>query len=155
TRSRSIRCLPEQVAVFNEAAGARDLIARVLLNPGDTVAVEEPGFPGAKRTFLMHGVRIFPASVDSSGLIVSELEEHHERIKLVYITPSHHDPTGVVMSLPRRLELLRWADRTGAIIIEDDFDSEFRYGDKPVPALQGLDENDQTVYLSSFWKVLF
>jgi len=155
TRSRSIRCLPDQVALFYEGAGARDLIARLLLNPGDTVAVEDPGFPGARRTFLMHAAKIFPVRVDGEGLLVSHLEKHQGRIKLVYVTPSHHDPTGVVMSLPRRLELLRWADRTGAFIIEDDFDSEFRYGEKPVPSLQGLDENDETIYLSSFWKVLF
>jgi GntR family transcriptional regulator / MocR family aminotransferase len=154
-RARSVKCTPDQVAVFSGAQSATDLIGRMLLNPGDAVAVENPGFPGARRSLMTHDVKVVPIPVDGHGLQVEVLHQHPEKIKLVYVTPSHQDPTGTVMSLPRRLELLKWAERTGGLIIEDDFDSEYRYGEKPVPALQGLDEGDNVIYLSSFWKVLF
>ncbi len=154
-RSRSVKCLPDQIAIFSGAQSALDLIGRMLLNPGDVVAVENPGFPGARRSLATHDVKIVPIPIDNNGLIVERLYQQQEHVKLVYITPSHQDPTGVVMSLPRRLELLKWAETTGGIILEDDFDSEFRYGEKPVPALQGLDEHDNVIYLATFWKVLF
>jgi GntR family transcriptional regulator/MocR family aminotransferase len=93
--------------------------------------------------------------VDGDGLVVEELYKLKSKIKLVYVTPSHQDPMGVVMSVPRRMELLNWAQSTGAFILEDDYDSEFHYGEKPVPAMQGLDSFDSVIYLSSFWKVMF
>jgi GntR family transcriptional regulator/MocR family aminotransferase len=154
-RSRSVKCTPDQIAVFSGAQSAIDLIGRMLLDAGDTAAVENPGFPGARRSFMTHDVKVVPIPVDGHGLQVEILNQRTDKIKLVYVTPSHQDPTGTVMSLPRRLELLKWAERTGGLIVEDDFDSEYRYGEKPVPALQGLDDGDNVIYLSSFWKVLF
>jgi GntR family transcriptional regulator/MocR family aminotransferase len=102
-----------------------------------------------------HDVRILGVPVDKEGLVVEVLYNSDERIKLVYVTPSHQDPTGAVMSVARRQELLKWAREAGAFLLEDDYDSEYHYGDKPVPALQGLDQSDCVIYLSSFWKVLF
>lgn len=155
TRSRSVHCSAEQIAIFSGSQSAFDLLVRVLLNSGDTVAVENPGFPGARRTFAMHGIGVYPVPVDNQGLVVERLYDCEEPIRLVYVTPSHQDPTSVVMSLPRRLELLKWADRNKALIIEDDYDSEYRYGEKPVPSLQGLDDGDRVIYISTFWKVLY
>ena len=94
--------------------------------------------------------------MDNSGLIVQELADSAQKnIRLVYVTPSHQFPTGAILSLPRRLELLNWAQQTGGLIIEDDYDSEFRYGEKPIPALQGLDKSDSVLYIGTFSKVLF
>jgi len=154
-RSRSVRCAPEQIAIFTGAQAALDLVCRLLIRPSDFAAVENPGFSGARRTLLMNSAQLFPVDVDNHGLLVHRLYDCEQHLRVAYVTPSHHDPTGVVMSLPRRLELLRWADRNDSYVIEDDYDSEFRYGDKPVPSLQGLDEHDRVIYLSTFWKVLF
>ncbi|MBX9951936.1 MAG: PLP-dependent aminotransferase family protein [Candidatus Obscuribacterales bacterium] len=154
-RSRSVNCTPDRVAIFSGAQGALDLMGRLLIDNGDAVALENPGFPGARRSMLTHGAEIIPIPVDGQGMIVEHLQSLNHRLKLAYVTPSHHDPTGVVLSLPRRIALLDWAARTDSFIIEDDYDSEYRYGDKPMPSLQGLDENDCTIYLSTFWKVLY
>lgn len=154
-RSRSVNCTPDRVAIFSGAQGALDLMGRLLIDNGDAVALENPGFPGARRSMLTHGAEIIPIPVDGQGMIVEHLESINQRVKLVYVTPSHHDPTGVVLSLPRRIALLDWAARTDSFIFEDDYDSEYRYGDKPMPSLQGLDEHDCTIYLSTFWKVLY
>lgn len=154
-RSRSVNCTPDRVAIFSGAQGALDLMGRLLIDNGDAVALENPGFPGARRSMLTHGAEIIPIPVDGQGMIVEHLESINQRVKLAYVTPSHHDPTGVVLSLPRRIALLDWAARTDSFIFEDDYDSEYRYGDKPMPSLQGLDEHDCTIYLSTFWKVLY
>ncbi len=154
-RSRSVNCTAERIAIFSGAQGALDLIGRLLIDSGDSVALENPGFPGARRSMLTHGAEIVPVPVDGQGMIVEHLQSLNQRIKLAYVTPSHHDPTGVVLSLPRRIALLDWAARTDSFIIEDDYDSEYRYGDKPMPSLQGLDESDCTLYVSTFWKVLY
>jgi GntR family transcriptional regulator/MocR family aminotransferase len=154
-RSRSVNCTPDRVAIFSGAQGALDLIGRLLIDHGDAVALENPGFPGARRSMITHGAEVIPIPVDGQGMIVEHLQSLNQRVKLAYVTPSHHDPTGVVLSLPRRIALLEWAGRTDAFIVEDDYDSEYRYGDKPMPSLQGLDENDCTIYLSTFWKVLY
>jgi GntR family transcriptional regulator/MocR family aminotransferase len=146
--------MPGQVAIFSGTQSALDLLGRMLLNADDLVAIENPGFPGARRSLLTHNARVVPISVDRNGLMVDRLYQY-ENIKLVYVTPSHQAPLGIVMSLPRRMELLKWSERTGGLIIEDDLDSEYRYGEKPVPALQGLDDGDSVIYLSNFWKVLF
>lgn len=154
-RSRSVNCTPERVVIFSGAQAALDLVGRLLIDEGEAVALENPGFPGGRRSMLTHGAEIIPVPVDGQGMIVEHLEALNQRIKLAYVTPSHHDPTGVVLSLPRRIALLDWAARTNAFVIEDDYDSEYRYGDKPMPSLQGLDENDCTIYISTFWKVLY
>jgi GntR family transcriptional regulator / MocR family aminotransferase len=155
-RSRAVQCTSEQILITNGTQQALDLIMRLLINPGEGIALEEPGYLSARRIFLSHGAQLFPISVDRSGLIVSDLIQYsRQQVKLVYVTPSHQFPTGAILSLPRRLELLAWAHQTGALILEDDYDSEYRYGDRPIPALQGLDSQAAVLYMGSFSKVLF
>lgn len=156
SRSRAIQCEPDQVMISNGTQQALHLVTRLLIEPGEAIALEEPGYLRAQRTFLTQGARLLPVAVDESGLVVQDLANYStESIKLVYVTPSHQFPTGAVLSLPRRLELLSWAQQTGAMIIEDDYDSEYRYGERPIPALQGLDQSDSVLYIGTFSKVLF
>ena len=155
-RSRAVRCEPGQVFVFSGAQRAVDLMTRVLVDPGDAVAMEDPGYLGARQVFMSQGTELLPVRVDESGLVVRELKgASHSNVKLVYVSPSHQFPTGVLLSLSRRLELLAWAAQQNAFIIEDDYDSEYRYGGRPVPALQGLDQNESVIYVGTFSKVLF
>jgi GntR family transcriptional regulator / MocR family aminotransferase len=151
-RSRAVSCEADQVIIVSGSQQGLDLISRVMINRGDDVAMEDPGYLGARRSFQAHGARLCPVPVDESGLMVDHLSA---KMKLLYVTPSHQFPTGAVLSLTRRLELLSWAQQTGAIIIEDDYDSEYRYDGRPIPALQGLDQNDSVVYIGTFSKVLF
>ena len=156
TRSRAVNCEPEQILITNGTQQALDLILRLLIEPGETIAIENPGYLSARIIFETQDAQILPIGVDESGLIVKELAEStNKNIRLIYVTPSHQFPTGAILSLPRRLELLNWAQQTGALIIEDDYDSEFRYGEKPIPALQGLDKSDCVLYIGTFSKVLF
>jgi GntR family transcriptional regulator/MocR family aminotransferase len=150
-RSRGVRCTPEQVLIVNGSQQALDLTARVLLNPGDGLVLEEPCYNGARAVFDANGANVIPVRCDNEGIVVSELPDGP---KAVYVTPSHQFPTGAVMSASRRLELLRWAQRNNAIIIEDDYDSEFRYEGRPLAALQGLDEGDRVIYTGTLSKVL-
>jgi GntR family transcriptional regulator / MocR family aminotransferase len=154
-RARAVRCSPQQVVIGSSKQFRLDIPARLLLNPGDFVAFEEPGYPEARLLLAAHGANIVPIPVDNEGLSVEYLASLNQKFKLVYVTPSHQDPTGVTMSLSRRKELLSWAHRTGTFIIEDDYDSEYRYGSKQLPSLQGLDSGDCVIYLSSLWKILF
>jgi GntR family transcriptional regulator/MocR family aminotransferase len=149
--SRSVRAGAEDVIVTGGAQQASDLIARVLIEPGDRVAVEDPGYPAAERAFRANGARIAPVRVDSEGLDVARLPDD---AKLVYVTPSHQFPLGTVMSLPRRLALLSWAERHRAAILEDDYDSEFRFDDRPLEPLQSLDRRGRVLYVGTFSKVL-
>jgi GntR family transcriptional regulator/MocR family aminotransferase len=120
------------------------------------VAVENPGYPGLRQTFELEGASVFAVPVDESGLQVDELTEAvDEQFRLVYLSPSHQNPIGVALSLSRRVELLNWARSTGAIIVEDEHDSEFQFGVAPIPALKGLDEQNQVIFLGSFYKTLF
>ncbi len=151
-RARAVNCTPAQVIIVNGSQQALHLCAQVLVERGETVALEEPGYLGARHTFLTHGAQLHPAPVDEAGL---RLEGLPQNAKLLYVTPSHQFPTGAVLSLPRRLELLAWAEQTGTLILEDDYDSEFRYGGRPIPALQGLAQNAQVIYIGTFSKVLF
>jgi len=151
--SRGVNCSVEQIAIVSGVQEALDLAARVLLDSGDTVCVETPGYPGAAYAFAACGAKVFSVAVDAEGLRLVELPRH--AVRLVYVTPGHQFPLGVAMSLPRRLALLEWARQTGALIFEDDYDSEFRYRGRPVPALQGLDRNDQVLFAGSFSKVMF
>jgi len=155
SRSRAVQCKPDQVIIVSGSQQALDLVTRLLINRGDWIAMEEPGYLGARRIFLAQGACLHPIAVDESGLMVKSLVTAPGAIKLVYVTPSHQFPTGAVLSLPRRLELLAWAQKTGATIIEDDYDSEYRYCDRPIPALQGLGSSDSVVYIGTFSKVLF
>jgi GntR family transcriptional regulator / MocR family aminotransferase len=153
SRSRGVRCVPEQVAIVAGVQEAIDLTARLLLNPGDQVCVENPGYPGAILAFEAFGAKIFCAAVDDEGIEIRKLPP--SGVRLVYVTPGHQFPLGTTMSLARRLELLEWARKSGAMILEDDYDSEYRYSGRPIPALQGLDESGSVLYAGSFSKVLF
>jgi GntR family transcriptional regulator/MocR family aminotransferase len=153
--SRGVRCLPEQVIIVSGAQMGLSLAARVLLNPGDHVWIEDPGYPNAIAAMLSTGARLVPIPVDEDGLVVSSGESLCRNAKMAFVTPSHQFPTGVTMTLERRLALLDWAKREQAWIIEDDYDSEFRYVGRPLAALQGLDEHDRVIYLGTFSKVLF
>jgi GntR family transcriptional regulator/MocR family aminotransferase len=153
-RVRGVVCEPEQVLVVNGSQQALDLAARVLLDPGDCVAIEEPHYPGARRVFLAAGARLVPALVDSEGLNVDTLRRSALSARLAYVTPSHQFPSGVILSLRRRLALLAWAEDNHTYVFEDDFDSEYRYGGPPVEALQGLDRADLVIYAGTFSKVL-
>jgi GntR family transcriptional regulator / MocR family aminotransferase len=155
-QSRAVQCQPEQVIVVNGSQQGIDLIARLLLDRGEWVAMEEPGYFDARNMFLAHGAKLLPIFIDECGMVVEQLVSFSgEQVKLVYTTPSHQFPTGTVLSLPRRMTLLAWAKQTGAIIIEDDYDSEYRYSERPIPALQGLTPNAPVIYVGTFSKVLF
>ena len=153
-RARAVQCQPEQILITNGTQQGLNLTMRLLIEAGDSIAIEDPGYLSARRIFQSHGAKLIPIQVDAAGLQVDQLTQK-PTVRLVYVTPSHQFPTGATLSLPRRLELLRWAQQTGAMILEDDYDSEYRYGDRPIPALQGLDRNQSVLYLGSFSKVLF
>ena len=154
TRARGVVASPEQVIIVNGSQQALDLVCRLLVDPGDRVVVEEPCYQGARHVFLAAGARLFPARVDGAGLDVTSLPRRGPT-RLAYVTPSHQFPLGGVMPLGRRLDLLRWAEETGAHVLEDDYDSEFRYEGGPVEAVQGLDRSGRVLYAGTFSKVLF
>jgi GntR family transcriptional regulator/MocR family aminotransferase len=151
--SRGVRCSPEQVAIVSGVQEALDLAARIFLNPGDRVCMENPGYIGAAMVFESVGAKIVAMALDEEGIQLRAPALRGAR--LVYVTPGHQFPLGIGMSLARRLQLLDWARKSGALIFEDDYDSEFRYSGRPVPALQGLDRNDSVLFAGSFSKVLF
>jgi len=151
--SRGVACTAEQVAIVSGTQEALDLAARLLLDPGDRVAVEEPGYDGATLAFEAAGATVVRLPVDREGLVLDERKL--AGVRLVYVTPAHQFPLGVAMSLPRRLAWLDWAAASDAAIFEDDYDSEFRYSGRPLPALQGLDRRGQVLLAGTFSKVLF
>lgn len=152
-RTRAVRCSSDRVVVFGTKQGRLDMIARLLINAGDSVAIENPGYPGARQVFESYGAKVVPITVDESGFKVSELVRMNNQVKLVYVTPSHQDPTGAILTLDRRRMLIDWAAKNNAFIVEDDYDCEFRYGSKPIPSLQGIDTADRVIYMSSLWKI--
>jgi GntR family transcriptional regulator/MocR family aminotransferase len=151
--SRGVQCVPEQVAILSGVQEALDLTARVLVNAGDRVCMENPGYTGARTMFEAMGARVEGIGLDDEGLRMDLAAL--EGARLVYITPGHQFPLGITMSLPRRLQLLEWARKSRAMILEDDYDSEYRYSGRPVPALQGLDRHGLVLFTGSFSKVLF
>jgi GntR family transcriptional regulator/MocR family aminotransferase len=153
--SRGVKCTAEQVLILSGAQEALDRTARILLNPGEPVWMEEPGYPGAAVVFRALGARICPVPVDAEGLDLDRGLKKWESARLVYVTPAHQFPLGVTMSLRRRLALLEWARRSGTLIFEDDYDSEYRYSGRPVPAMQGLDRSGVVIFAGSFSAVLF
>ena len=156
SRSRAVNCEPDQILITNGTQQALDLILRLLIEPEEIIAIEDPGYLSARLIFQTHGAKILPIGVDESGLIVEQIQKSTlPNIRLVYVTPSHQFPTGAVLSLPRRLQLLAWAQQNGTLIIEDDYDSEYRYNGRPIPALQGLDRGSCVLYVGTFSKVLF
>jgi GntR family transcriptional regulator / MocR family aminotransferase len=155
-RSRAVRCDASQIFICAGAQRAMDLITRVLVDPEDEIAFEDPGYLGARNIFAAQGAKLLPLRVDESGIDVTQLKSKSSaKTRFVYVSPSHQFPTGVLLSLPRRLELLAWANEQNAFVIEDDYDSEYRYGGRPVPALQGLDQDERVIYVGTFSKVLF
>jgi GntR family transcriptional regulator/MocR family aminotransferase len=154
-RSRAVACRPEQVIVVGGSQQALDLTARVLVDPGDTVVLEEPHYQGARKVFQAAGARLVPVAVDGDGLDASALPAEAAGARLAYVTPSHQFPTGATMTLARRLELLRWAEAAGAYVLEDDYDSEFRYEGRPVESVQGLDRAGRCIYAGTFSKVMY
>ncbi|RKH59961.1 PLP-dependent aminotransferase family protein [Corallococcus aberystwythensis] len=153
--SRGVRCVPEQVFITAGTQQAFDEILRLALDPGDSVWVEDPGYPGARRAVLAAGGRPVPIPVDGDGLDVGEGLARAPRARVALVAPSHQYPLGATLSLARRMALLRWAGRTRALIIEDDYDSEFRHRGRPLTALQGLDDTGCVVYVGTFSKSMF
>jgi len=151
--SRGVNCVPEQVAIVSGAQEALDLVARLFVNPGDRVCMENPGYIGATAVFQSLGAKISYVPLDEEGMKLGEATLRNAR--LVYVTPGHQFPLGITMSLPRRLQLLESARKSRTLVLEDDYDSEFRYSGRPVPALQGLDRHGLVLFTGSFSKVLF
>lgn len=154
-RARGVNCSLSQVAVFSSSQQSLSLLFRVILDKKDRVVVENPGFGHARKLLESSGAEIVPVGLDEEGLRIDQLCNLETPPKVVYVTPSHHDPSGVVMTLNRRKQLLAWANEHNVVIIEDDYDSEFRYGGNTLPAIQSLDSNGLVIYLANFWKVLF
>jgi GntR family transcriptional regulator/MocR family aminotransferase len=152
--SRAVRCDASQVILTNGAQQAMHLIAHALLEPGDTVWFEDPGYRGARTALFSAGIDLAPVPIDAEGLRVDEGLRRAPGARAAYVTPSHQYPLGVTMSLSRRLELLAWARERQAWIIEDDYDSEYRYTGRPLASLQGLDTADRVIYVGTFSKVL-
>ncbi len=152
---RAVRCEPSQVLITTGSQQGLQLSAQVLLDAGERVWIEEPGYPGARQALVMAGALLVPVPVDQDGLNVSEGVRRAGRARAVSITPSHQYPLGVTMSATRRMELLNWAARSGSWIIEDDYDSEYRLGGRPIPSLQGLDTGERVIYVGTFSKVMF
>lgn len=153
-RSRGVACDEERVIVTHGSQQAVDLIARVLVDAGDRVAIEDPHYTGFAFVLRAHGAELVHVPVDEGGLRVDLLEDE-PRVRLVCVTPSHQYPTGSVLSLDRRLALLDWSRRRDAFIVEDDYDGEYRYEGRPLPSLQGLDGGDRVVYVGTASKTLF
>ncbi|MGA2923305.1 MAG: PLP-dependent aminotransferase family protein [Candidatus Sulfotelmatobacter sp.] len=151
--SRGVKCVADQVVIVSGVQEAVDLATRLLVNPGDRVCMENPGYPGAAIAFKAAGAKVSALCVDGEGMRVQEASMRGARV--VYVTPGHQFPLGVTMSVARRLQLLDWAGKSGALILEDDYDSEYRYSGRPVPALQGLDRHGLVLFTGSFSKVLF
>ncbi len=153
--TRGVIASPDQVIVLNGTQQALDLVARVVLDPGDAAWVEDPGYPGASEVLRAAGANVVPIPVDDRGLDVAAGVKHARRARLVYSTPAHQFPLGMPLALERRLALLAWARKGGAVIFEDDYDSEFRFDGRPLAALQGLDPTGAVILAGSFSKLLF
>ena len=153
--SRGVLCEPDQIVVVSGTQQALSLVARVLLDPGDAVLVEEYCYTAARAALLGAGLRLVPTRVDDAGMDIGNPATNSAQARLAYVTPSHQYPLGVTMSLSRRLALLDWSNRNGAWILEDDYDSEYRYVTRPLAALQGLDKSARVIYVGTFSKVLF
>jgi GntR family transcriptional regulator/MocR family aminotransferase len=153
---RGVRCEASQILVTTGSQQALQISAQVLLDPKDRVCIEEPSYPGARQAFVTVGAQLIPVRVDRDGMNVAEIIVRRGRdARVVYVTPSHQYPMGVTMSAARRMLLLNWAARAGAWIIEDDYDSEYRFGSRPVASLQGLDTDGRVIYIGTFSKVMF
>jgi GntR family transcriptional regulator / MocR family aminotransferase len=153
--SRAVRCEPQQVMIVSGSQQALEISARVLLDPGDAAWLEEPGYWLARNVLTGSGCRLIPVPIDKEGLNVSAGIKLCRKARVAYVTPSHQYPLGVTMSASRRFQLLDWAQNSGSWIIEDDYDSEYRYENMPIASLQGLDHNSRVIYIGTFSKTLF
>jgi GntR family transcriptional regulator/MocR family aminotransferase len=153
-RARGVRCAAEQVVIVSGAQQALDILARLVLNPGDEVIVETPGYRDAFTLFQLHGARLVGLPVDDHGLPVDRIPDD-SRARLAFVTPTHQFPKGGTMPLARRLALLAWARQRGSLVVEDDYDGDLRYEGHSLAALQGVDADGRVVYLGTFSKVLF
>ncbi len=152
--SRGVRCESEQVIITGGAQNAIDLIGRILLSPRDKVWLEDPGYLGARDVFTSFGAKVIPVPLDAEGMEIKNALKKPDA-RLAYVTPSSQFPTGVTMSLSRRMRLLEWARNQDAWIIEDDYDSEYRYAGRPLASLQGLDDSGRVIYIGTFSKTIF
>ena len=152
--SRGVLCSPEQVQVTHGYQGAIDLVARSVLRPGDSVWFEDPGYIFAREALRAAGARMEAIEVDGDGMRVADGIERAPQARLAVTTPAHQSPLCVALSLPRRIALLEWAKARDAWIVEDDYDGEFHYGGRPLPALKSLDRGDRVIYAGSFSKTL-
>jgi GntR family transcriptional regulator/MocR family aminotransferase len=153
--TRGVICKVEQIIITNGTQQALDLIGRIFLTKGNEVCVEDPGYLGAHDIFAATGARLVPVPVDEEGFDLQSARKRSRKVRLVYVTPSHQYPLGVTMSLTRRLNLLGWARERDAFIIEDDYNSEYRYSGRPLASLQGLDRDGRVIYLGTFSKTIF
>lgn len=151
--SRGVKCTADQVAIVSGLQEAIYLAGLMFVNPGDRVCMEAPGYNGAARVFTALGAQLVPVPVDDQGMTVPRTRARN--VRLVYVTPAHQFPLGMTMSLARRMELLKWTRSNDAVILEDDYDSEYRYAGRPLPALQGLDVQGVVLFAGSFSKVMF
>jgi len=153
--ARGVNCSAEEIIITSGAQQALDLTARIFLSENDSVLIENPCYKEARNLFAATGAKIVSVSVDAEGFDPKKIPKAGENARLVYVTPSHQYPLGVTMSLARRLALLDWANRKNALIIEDDYNSEFRYAARPLASLQGLDKNGRVIYIGTFSKTIF
>ena len=154
-RARGIDCDASEILIVSGVAQALDIATRLLVGEGDSVLLEEPHYLGARRTFEAAGARIVSAPVDEDGVNLSSVSDpERENCRMAYLTPSHQFPTGSVLSLSRRLEMLDWAGDSNAFVFEDDYDSEFRYAGRAIPSLKSLDRADRVIYVGTFSKTL-
>ncbi|CAN5669783.1 PLP-dependent aminotransferase family protein [soil metagenome] len=154
-RSRALHCQPDQIVVFSHALSPLRLFAQIIVESGDAVVVENPGFPFARKIFESLGAKLIPVAVDEHGMCVDQLHKLSETVRVIYVTPSHQDPTGAMMTLARRKQLLEWAKANNCLILEDDYDCEFRYTGTTLPALMALSDAENVVYVGDMWKTLF
>jgi GntR family transcriptional regulator/MocR family aminotransferase len=153
--ARGVRCTPEQIIITNGTQQALDLIGRIFLSESEDVCLEDPGYIGARDIFTATGARIVPVPIDDEGFDVQNARKRSLKTRLIYVTPSHQFPLGVTMSLARRLSLLEWARERDAFVIEDDYNSEYRYSGRPLASLQGLDGDGRVIYVGTFSKTIF
>jgi GntR family transcriptional regulator/MocR family aminotransferase len=154
-RVKGIACTADEIAVFNISFTAMSLICRLVLDPGDVIGVEEPGYGGAREVASYLGLEVLPIPLDGEGMSIAALENSPKKIKLIYVTPNHQEPTGVTMSLSRRKQIVAWAQRNKVMIIEDDYDGIFHYGATMPPSLKSMDTQDNVIFLGGFWQLLY
>jgi GntR family transcriptional regulator/MocR family aminotransferase len=151
-RSRAVICDPSQIIVVSGSQQALDLVARVLIERGDRIAIENPCYQGTREVLRTSGARLLPMAVDRDGIDPGSIPQG---TRMVFVTPSHQFPTGAILSLPRRLALVDWARRMDALVVEDDYDGEYRYEDQSLQSLQGLDADGRVIYIGTFSRTVF